>query len=67
MLANATLCCQSNKAAAAPITMPIRGFLLSPVVPPSPVGLDCLVYQFAEAQTKLNIKNIFDAVRIFTH
>jgi hypothetical protein len=40
---------------------------LSSVVPLPPVGLDRLVYQFAEAETKLNIKNIFDAVRTFTH
>jgi hypothetical protein len=37
------------------------------VAPPPPVGLDRLVYQFAEAEAKLNIKNIFDAVRTFTH
>src|SRR5262249_61999956 len=41
--------------------------LLFPVVPPSPLGPGCLVYQFAEAVTKLNIKNILDAVRALTH
>jgi hypothetical protein len=40
---------------------------LFPVVPPPPVGLDCLVYQFAEAETKLKIKYIFNAVRTVTH
>jgi hypothetical protein len=41
--------------------------LLFVVIPPSPVGLGHLVYQFAEAATKLHIKNIFDAVRVLTH
>jgi len=41
--------------------------LLFVVIPPLPVGLGCSVYQFAEAATKLNIKNVFDAVRAFAH
>jgi hypothetical protein len=42
--------------------------LLIPVVPPSPVGPGRrLMYHSAEAVAKLNIKNIFDAVRALTH
>src|SRR5262249_54796612 len=44
-----------------------RFYCLLFVIPPLPVGLGCSVYQFAEAATKLNIKNVFDAVRAFTH
>jgi len=41
--------------------------LLFRVVPPSPGGAGHLVYQFAEAATKLKIKNIFGVVRTLTH